>query len=124
MEDVILGLMIVAAITIVLFVGALLYEWCRRSYYWVAAKIYEWSEDEKFERETAWLDRVVARDQRLAKRDAAGARDTYRRRFGVYLITVAIGVVALQSLVWWQVLFVAAAVYAGMTMAAGLAWKW
>ena len=119
-----LGLVIFVAIVIVVFVGAFLFEVGRRFYYWAAAKIFGWSSDEKFVRETAWIDRAVAKDQNLAERDAAAARNKERRRLGVTLITGAVGVLAFQVLPWWLAIFITAAVYSGVTMAAGLAWKW
>jgi hypothetical protein len=118
------GLAIVVAIVIVIFVGAFLYELGRRFYYWAAAKVLGWSEHEKFDREIAWIDRAVARDRHLAERDSIAAGNTERRRYGVSLITFAVAALAFQSLPWWQAALVTAAVYAGTTMAAGLAWKW
>jgi hypothetical protein len=48
------------SIVIVLLVGAFLYECGRQLWYWSAAKLFGWSENEKFMRETAWVDRAAA----------------------------------------------------------------
>ena len=119
--NVILGV----GIVIVVIVGVFLYESGRKIYYWIAAKLHGWSEAERFERETAWLDREFERVQRLADRDAKAAADADRRRIGVGLASVSVLVLAFQGgLPWWQAVLIGAAMYAGLTMAAGLAWKW
>lgn len=116
---------LVIAFIVVVIVGAFLYECGRRIYYWSAARIYGWSKQERFMRETAWLDRAVARDQLQGQRDAAAAGNTERRRIGILLVSIAIAAVAWQlNLLWWEIALIVGCVYAGLTMAAGLAWKW
>jgi hypothetical protein len=112
------------AICIAVFVLAFLYESGRRAYFWSAAKLLGWTDAERFARETARLHREFAADERLAKRDAAAFADTYRRRSGVSLMAVTAFLIAFQHLPWWQAAAAGAAMYAGATMAAGLAWKW
>lgn len=117
---------IVAVLIGLIVVAAFVYEFGRRLYYRVAAKIFGWSEHEKFLRSTAWIDRAVEKDQRLAKQDSRAAVNTDRRRMGVTISTAAViaPLIGHFSLPWWEVGLVAVALYAGLTMAAGLAWKW
>jgi hypothetical protein len=80
---------------------------------------------EKFERETEWIDRAVKRDQRLTERDAAAARDSPRRRFGVTITSLTVGWLAFEAhLPTWEAVVIVAGVYAGVTMATSLALKW
>src|SRR6266568_4294967 len=98
------GLVVVGVIIIGLVIGAFLWQLARSIYYWTAAKIYGWSEDEKFERETAWLDREAARAERQAKKNEALARNSERKRMGAYLCAFAIGALCWElGLPWWQV---------------------
>jgi hypothetical protein len=83
MDNLVNGLLVAAGIIGILFVAAFLWEFARRTYYWTAAKIFGWSEEEKFERETAWIDRAVARDERLAKKEAEAAANISRKWLGV-----------------------------------------
>jgi hypothetical protein len=116
---------LIIAVIITIVAAAFLYEFGRQFYYWSAAKILGWTEHEKFMRETAWIDRAVERDQRMAKRDAAATVNTDRRRFGVYIATAAICTLMLRlNVPWWEGILIGSGVYAGLTMAAGLAWKW
>ena len=118
---------ILAAIVLVLglFVAAFLYEMGRRIYFASMAKLQGWTARERFDRETAWLERVIAKEERLAERDVRATANSERRRLGVFIATIAIGFLAFQlGLRWWEIAFLEAAVYAGLTMASGLAWKW
>jgi hypothetical protein len=74
---------IIGAALIVLCAVAFLYVVGRPFYYWVRAKLSGWTPQEKFDRETAWINRAAKRDQRLAERDAAASHNTERRRWGV-----------------------------------------
>jgi len=113
------------AILLGIILAAFLYEGGRRFYYWFGARILGWSEQEKFERETAWIDGSVKRDQRQAGLDAHAMANSERRRFGVWICAATVAVLAAQiNMAWWEVALIFTAVYAGLTMAAGLAWKW
>jgi hypothetical protein len=117
----IIGLILV----VLLFIAAFVYECGRRIYYWSAAKLFGWTETEKFDRETAWLDRAVEKDRRLAKRDSSTAVNTERRRIGVSITTIAVAWLAYElNVPVWETVLIAAGVYVGLTMSAGLAWKW
>jgi hypothetical protein len=110
------------AIGIVLI--AFVWEIGRRIWYWTAAKVLGWSEQEKFERETAWLDRAAARDERHAAKDKWAASNVERRRSGVVLTTLAIAMLAFQlDLPWWNAAVIILLAYVGTTMTAGLAFK-
>ena len=75
----------------------------RRTYYWSAAKIFRWGDAEKFVRETAWIDRAAARDERVAKNDARAANNSPRKWLGVNFATFAFAAVAFQlNVPWWQ----------------------
>jgi hypothetical protein len=123
MEGIASGVVVAIGLTIVVLVLAFIYEIGRRCYYWTAAKLFGWSPSEKLNRETAWIDRAVTRDKRLADRDSTALSDTYRRRFGVQLLTVAVVIVACNLLPWWEGVALGVVTYAGGTMAAGLSWK-
>jgi Flp pilus assembly protein TadB len=124
-ENVVAYLLAGVGLIAVVVVIALVYETGRSVYFWAAAKIYGWSEREKFKRETARFQREFERDQRQAAKDDKASRDTDRQRFGVFLVTAAVASLAWHmNLPWWHVGLIAAAVYVGLTMAAGLAWKW
>jgi hypothetical protein len=81
MDNIVSWLAPVIGIIIVVFLIAFLWEIGRRTWYWTAAKIFGWSEQEKFERETAWLDRSVARDEQQATKDKWAASNADRRRW-------------------------------------------
>ena len=118
-------LAVVLGIIVVFLVAAFLWEIGRRTWYWSAAKIFGWSEHEKFNRETAWVDRAVARDQRQAQRDAKAAANSERRRMGVFITSAAVaGLGWLLNLPSWEVILIALGVCVGLTMAVGLAFKW
>jgi Flp pilus assembly protein TadB len=124
-ENVVACLLAGVGLIAVVVVIALGYETGRSIYFWAAAKIYGWSEREKFKRETARFQRQFERDQQQAEKDAKVSGDTDRRRFGVFLVAFAVAALAWQmNLPWWHIISIAAAVYIGLTMAAGLAWKW
>jgi hypothetical protein len=115
------GVGLIAVVAII----ALGYETGRSIYFWAAAKIYGWSEREKFKRETARFQREFDRDQQQADKDAQASLNTDRRRIGVYLVVLAVAALAWQlNLPWWHISLIAAGVYIGLTMAVGLAWKW
>jgi hypothetical protein len=89
------------------------------------AKLSGWTTEEKFERETAWIDRAAKRDQRLKERDTAASLNSERRRFGVVITSVIVGWPAFEAhLPALEAMAMGAGVYVGVTMAAGLAWKW
>jgi hypothetical protein len=118
-----------AARTIGIVIGiiiiAFLWETGRRTWYWAAAKIFGWSKQEKFERETAWLDRAVLREKRQAEKDERVRHNADRRRIGAWLVTVSIVWATSQSAMpWWEVVSIGAAVYVGMHLAAGVTFKW
>ena len=118
------SLIIGFGIVVLLIVIAFLYEMSRRLYYWSAAKRRGWSDAEKFERETAWLDRSIDKEKKQADRDAAAFRDTERRRYGVFIAAMAMVLLGYNlNLSWWEVTLMSGVMYAGLTMAAGLAWK-
>lgn len=119
------GIGVGIAVAIVLFMLVFLWGTGRRVYFWTAAKIFGWSEDEKFERETARFRRAMARDERLAKKDAAAATNTGRKWQGVTFATVAFAFFAYRMDVpWWESGMAVVAFAAGLVMAAGLAWRW
>ncbi|HVZ53371.1 MAG TPA: hypothetical protein VG986_15510 [Pseudolabrys sp.] len=125
MENAVSGLVVLVGIFIVLFVIAFFWELGRRTYYWTAAKLFRWSKEERFQRETAWLDRAAANAQRRAEKDARATADTYRRGTGVTIVTFAIAALAFQiGLPWWHTGAIILATYIGLTMAAGLAFVW
>lgn len=125
MEGTISGVLSGLAIVIALFILAVLWEIGRRAWYWTAAKILGWSKEEKFARETTWLDRATARDERLAQKDALAARNTPRKWQGVTLSALAISALAFQSnLPWWHAALIVALFCMGSVMSAGLAWRW
>jgi hypothetical protein len=116
------GLIAVAALMIAFFSISFLWELTRRTYYWTAARVYGWSKEEKFRRQTAWLDREAARAERRAKKNEALARNVDRKRVGAYLCAFAVA-----ALCWylgvapWHAALIVGAVYAGVVMAAGIA---
>ena len=123
-EKLLSSLLVLAGIIVVVLVIAFLYETGRRIYFWAAAKLFGWSEHEKFERETARVTREFKREKSQGEKDANAFRYTDRRRMGVYIATVAIAAVAWpMDLPWWHIGLIAAGAYVGLTMAAGLAWK-
>ena len=125
MEGIVSWLAPVLVLLVAIFVLAFLWETGRRAWYWMAAKIYGWSEEEKFEHETAWIDRSVARDERLAQKDAAAARNVPRKWQGITFTTLAISALAFQTnLPWWSAALVVIMFAIGSVMAAGLAWRW
>jgi hypothetical protein len=84
-----------------------------------------WYKQEKFERETAWLDRAVLREKRQAEKDERVRHNADRRRIGAWLVTVSIVWATSQSAMpWWEVVSIGAAVYVGMHLAAGVTFKW
>jgi hypothetical protein len=129
MDSTITGLGPVIGIIVVVLIGAFVWEIGRRLGYWTAAKIFGWSKEEKFRRETAWLDRAVSREERRANKDAEAARNADRRRWGATIVTIAIAFLAFSlaselHLSWWVAAVTAVSVYIGATMAAGVTFKW
>lgn len=125
MDNFVGGLIGLVAIVVVVFAIAFIWETIRRAWYWSAAKMFGWSAEEKFERETAWVGRETAKIERVAKRDEQAARNTNRRRFGTLIVAGAVAALVFQSnLPWWSSALIVAATYVGITMAAGLAFKW
>jgi hypothetical protein len=62
--------------------------------------------------------RILAQEERLAKRDQIAASDTGRRRYGVVIVSFAVLALAYQlNLPWWHTAMITAAAYVGMTMA-------
>lgn len=113
----------VALVALVL-IGAFLYEVARRLYYWSASRLLGWTKEEKFERETAWIDREAAREEHLANRDTTAAGNAARRRLGVSLITMTVLALMFRAqMQWWEIAVYTSMIYAGATMASGLAWK-
>lgn len=124
MDNIVTWLAPLIGIIAVVFLIAFVWEIGRRIWYWTAAKVLGWSEQEKF-RETAWVDRAVSRDQRQATKDARAASDPERRRWGVVITTGAITLLAFQlNLPWWNGALIIVLAYVGTTMVAGLAFKW
>ena len=116
MDNFVGGLIGLVAIVVVVFVIAYLWEIFKRMW---------WSDDELLKREMAHLDREAAKAERVAKRDERAFRDTDRRRIGAFIVAAAIGSLVFQlNLPWWHGGMIVAATYVGVTMAAGLAFKW
>lgn len=113
-----------AAVLGVVFV-AFVWELARSAYFAVAAKWYGWSEEEKHERLIARERRIWAREERNAKIDEIAARNVVRRRTGVTIATFAIAALAFQlNLPWWHAGAITVVALVGLTMAAGLAFRW
>lgn len=94
----------------------------RTPWYWTAAKLLGWSDPEKFDCETAWIDHAVLKNRRRVEKDAKAAVNFSRRHLGVIFTTVAIAALAYQEgLPWWRAVAIILAAYIGLTMVAGLA---
>jgi hypothetical protein len=125
MEHGIAGLLIVVAFVAVLFAAFYVYECLRSVWFWTAAKLHGWTPQEKFERETAYLDRAAKREEHRALKDAEALTNTTRRREGAMIVTFAVAFVAGQAgMEWWQVGVLFVATYIGMNMAVGVTLKW
>ena len=125
MDNVANGLIIVVGVVAVLLVLAFIWETGRSAYFAIAAKWYGWSAEEKRERLIARERRIWARDEREAKRDQAAAGDVTRKRYGVIIVAFAIFYMAIAlGLPWWEAALAGMAVAVGLTMAAGLSFKW
>ncbi len=104
---------------------AFLWEGARSAYFAIAARWYGWSDEEKFERSVARERRIWAREERSAKRDEIAAGDVVRRRYGVSIATFAMAGLAFQlDLPWWNAGAITVAALVGLTMAAGLSFRW
>jgi hypothetical protein len=120
MENLTIGVALFIGVVILVF----LWQIVRSVWYWTASKMFGWSKEEKFERETAWLDRAVARDARIAKKDARASSDSPRKWLGVNFVTLAFASLALQlNVPWWQSGLAVILFLSGLVMAAGLAWR-
>jgi hypothetical protein len=125
MDNIIWGVAAGLGVVSVLFVIFFIWESVRSAYFTVAAKWYGWSKEEKRERLIARERRMWARDERQAERDKIASGDLERRRYGVAIATGAIAGMAFQmNLPWWNASSIAVAAYVGLTMAAGLSFKW
>ena len=109
----------------VLFIVAFTWEVMRSAYFAIAGWWYGWSKEEKHERLIARERRIWARDERSVKKDQAAAVNVTRERHGVTFTTLAVAMVAYRlNLPWWETALTATFFYPGLTMAAGLSFKW
>jgi hypothetical protein len=125
MDNVIWGVAAALGIVVVLLVISLTWEVARSAYFTVAAKWYGWDREEKFERTTARERRIWARDEQNAKRDEIVAGNLLRRRTGVTLATFAIAELAFHlNVPWWHARLITVGAGIGLTMVAGLSFRW
>ena len=122
--DGIQGLLVAGGIVVALIVAAFIWEMGRRAWFWSAAKIMGWTEQERFLRETQRIKNDVLREQRQHEKDVA--TDNFdRRRMGAYFVTLAIAMIAWRMNVqWWEIAIAATASYVGLHMVGGVALKW
>lgn len=121
MENIIWGV----AAAVVLIVIVFVWEVARSAYFAVAAKWYGWSKEEKHERLMVRERRIWARDEQRAKAEELAASNFVRRRHGVSIATLAIAGFAFQlNLPWWNAGLITVAAGVGLTMAAGLSFRW
>jgi hypothetical protein len=125
MDNLIGGLIGLAAIVAVVLVIAFVWETVRRFWYWSASKMFGWSSAEKFEHETAWVEREAAKLERVAKRDEQAMRNTDRKRLGTLIVAGAVAALVFQfHLPWWNGALIVVVTHVGLTMASGLSFKW
>jgi hypothetical protein len=59
------------------------------------------------------------------QREVLFLEDNNRRRFGVLVSSLTVGILAWElNLPGWEIGLLAAGIYVGLTMALGLDWKW
>lgn len=125
MDNIILSVTAVVGLLVVLFAIALIWEIGRSAYFTIAAKWNGWSKDEKFERTVARERRIWAREERNANRDEIVAANLMRRRTGVTFATFAIAELAFHlNIPWWHAGLITVGAGVGLTMVAGLSFRW
>jgi hypothetical protein len=124
-NDWVAGLVWGVGITAVLVTLIFVWQITRSVYFWAAAKVYGWDKHEKFMRETAWVEREAKKEERQRERDLEAGSNTERRRIGVFIVAACIAILAFNiGLPWWGCVAMYIAAFLGLTMAAGLSFKW
>jgi hypothetical protein len=114
----------VAAFVLLIVTAAFLWPFARNAYFSSAAKVLGWDSQEQFRRETAYLDRQNARDERQYQRDLQ-ADSGDRRRTGAAFVTIAFVLVAANtSMPWWIIACTGFVTWLGLHMIAGVTIKW
>ena len=76
-------------------------------------------------RETAWIEREAKKAERQRERDLEASNNAERRRIGVFITAFCIAILAFNvGVPWWGGVALFVAAFIGLTMAAGLSFKW
>jgi hypothetical protein len=115
----------VAAFVLLIVAAAFLWQFARNAYFWSAAKVLGWDTQEKFRRETAYLDRENARDERQYQHDLQADSGDRRRTGAAFVTTTAFVLVAANtSMPWWIIACTGVGTWLGLHMIAGVTIKW
>lgn len=124
-DNIITWLLISFGVFVAFVVIFLMWEVGRAAYFGMKAKWHGWSKEELHERLIARERRIWAREERSVKKDEVAARDVGRKRYGVTIATMVVALLAYQlSSSWWEAAAAAVFFYVGLTMAAGLSFRW